>query len=346
MRSFPRYIVRHFPVLLAVVLAAVGFSSCKKAEDPEKEHRRWKLTMIKYEEMRQTKDAEAGFRSGLADAGLREGVDYEIVSRNAQGDVPTILTLLDAATVDGTDMLISMQEPTFEPAVRRRSRLPLTFMVVANPFVIPSVGTDDDSHHPLVTGVYTDTPFDLLLRYLKQCLPSLKRIGTLATNADLGATYYKNELMNACVRADLEVEVVGVQYKTSIPLDARKLCESGIDAIVQIEDALTSSTFPSISKIAREHGIPVFSFVNEQATQGSIMVYAPDYVQAGRSTAARAARVIRGESPEIIPFGRIEKFDFIINLDAARAAGFDIHPEVLAKADAVVENGVVAETRK
>lgn len=338
MRTLIRGVVRYTLGITVFCLAIVGLGSCKKADDGERTNKRWKLTMIKYEEMRQTMDAEKGFRSGLADAGLREGIDFEIATRNAQGDVKTVLTLLDAVMVDGTDLLVSMQTPTFESAVRRRTRMPLAFMVVANPFVIPGVGIDDSSHNEQLTGVYTNTQFDTLLAHIKRCLPGVRRIGSLATNFELNATYYKNQLLVAGKRAGLEVELVGVQYRTSIPLDAEKLCQSGIDALVQIEDNLTSATFPTIADIAREHRIPVFSFVNKQIEQGSIMVYAPDYEHAGRRTGLLAAEIIRGESPENLPFGRIEKFDFIINLDAARAAGVTIVPEVLARADKVIDS--------
>lgn len=338
MRDITRFVSRHLAVFLLISVTAAVFWACKKADEEESGDKRWKLTMIKYEEMRQTLEAEKGFRSGLADAGLREGIDYEIVTRDAQGDQQTVLTLLDAVMQDGTDMLISLQTPTFESAVRRRSRMPLAFMVVANPFEIPGVGTSDSSHNPLVTGVYTNTPFDIMLGHIKACMPGLRRIGTLATNFELNSTYYKNQLRFAGQRAGLEVEVVGVLNKTSVALDAEKLCSSGIEAVVQIEDNLTSSTFPVIARIAREHKLPMFSFVNKQVEQGSIMVYAPDYVQAGVRTAGLAARIIRGESPEDVPFRRIEKFDFIINLDAARTAGMTIPPEVLAKADKVLDS--------
>ncbi|MDX9759305.1 MAG: ABC transporter substrate-binding protein [Bacteroidota bacterium] len=338
MRALSRSIVRYTLVVTMCCAAIVGLGSCKKAEDGDGAHKRWKLTMIKYEEMRQTMDAEKGFRSGLADAGLREGIDFEIATRNAQGDIKTVLTLLDAVMVDGTDLLVSMQTTTFESAVRRRSRMPLTFMVVANPFVIPGVGTDDSSHNELLTGVYTNTQFDTLLAHIKRCLPGVRRIGSLATNFELNATYYKNQLLLAGKRAGLDVKLVGVQYRSSIPLDAEKLCQSGIDALVQIEDNLTSATFPTIAKIAQHHRIPVFSFVNKQIEQGAIMVYAPDYEHAGRRTAALAAKIIRGESPENLPFGRIERFDFIINLDAARAAGVTIVPDVLARADQIIDS--------
>lgn len=331
-----RSLRRYLAVLAIVPVVMLLLFACRKADDEQEVKKRWKLTMIKYDEMQQTEHAEKGFLSGLRDAGLREGVDFEFVRRNAQGEAMTVNAMLDAAAVDGTDMLVTMQTPTLEPTVKRRYKAPVVFMVVANPFVISSVGVSDSAHHPQVSGVYTNTSFEKMLRYIRQCRPSIRRIGTLVAKEELNAYFYRNQLLTAARKLEMEVEVVNVQFRTSVSLDAARLCESGIDAIVQIEDNLTSATFPSIARAAKEHGIPLFSFVNRQAEQGSIMVYAPDYIQAGRKTAVQAARIIRGENPEDIPFGRIDKFDFIINLDAAREAGFQIPPEVLAKADKVI----------
>lgn len=336
MHTFARFL-RRYPATLAVVpVAVLLFFACTKADEEQEVKKRWKLTMVKYDEMQQTEHAEEGFLSGLREAGLREGVDFEFVRRNAQGEAMTVNSMLDAAAVDGTDMLVTLQTPTLEPSFRRRYKAPVVFMVVANPFVISSVGASDSAHHPQVTGVYTNTPIKTMLRYILQCRPSVKRIGTLVAKEEMNAIFYRHQLMTAARDLDLEVEVVNVQFRTSVPLDAARLCESGIDAIVQIEDNLTSATFPSIVRAAKDYGIPLFSFVDRQADQGSIMVYAPDYRRAGRQTAVQAAHIIRGEKPEDMPFGRIDKFDFIINLDAAREAGFPIPPELVAKADKVI----------
>lgn len=112
-----------------------------------------------------------------------------------------------------------------------------------------------------------------------------------------------------------------------------------VDAIVQIEDNLTSATFPTIIKVARENKIPVFSFVNEQAKQGSVMVLSPDYVRGAREAAASAAKIMKGEQPVDIPFGRIDKFDLIVNPEAAKAAGINIPADILSRADEVLQAG-------
>ncbi|MDT8322639.1 MAG: ABC transporter substrate-binding protein [Bacteroidota bacterium] len=328
--------LRKIGVLLAAVLSVTVLWSCQKQENQGTEKKNWKLSMIKYDELRQTRDAEAGFRSGLDLAGLKEGEDYTIVTRNAQGNADAVLSLIDATAADGTDMIISLQTPTLHTAVQRGEGLPLVFMVVANPFVISDVGRNDKDHLPFLTGVYTNTTFTAMMDYIKQAMPNVRRIGTLFSQSELNATFYKGELIDAASQAGLQLETYGVSYKSSVPQATQSLIDLGIDAICQIEDNLTSATFPSIIKVARENNIPVFSFVDEQAHQGSVIVVAPDYIQGAMTAAELTVRIMRGESPGDIPFARIQKFNHIVNLKAARDAGLDIPQSVIDRADNVL----------
>jgi ABC-type uncharacterized transport system substrate-binding protein len=314
--------------LLGVLVSCGG----KKDADSDGE-RLWNITMIKYEELQQTEDAEQGFRQGLLDAGLKEGFDYVIQSRSAQGDIPTVMSMLDAAAADGTDMIVSLQTPTLNAAVQRGVGIPLVFMVVANPFVISNVGQNDTVHLPYLTGVYTHTTFESMIGHVQACLPEARKIGTLYASAELNGVFYRTALHKAVAAAGLEFEAIGVVSRDGVGAMAELLCNSGVDAICQIEDNLTSAAFPALIRAARAANVPVFSFVNKQAEQGAILTLAPDYTVGAVQAARLAARIIRGENPENIPFQRVSKFDLIVNHDAARAAGITIPESVTARAD-------------
>lgn len=340
MQHVPGILPRGILIVGCLLLLALLAWACRKDGDNGDElNKRMKLTMIKYDELHQTEEAESGFRLGLAEAGLREGVDFELVTRNAQGDMATMRTMLDVVGVDGTDMLISLQTPTLHAAVKRRTDIPLVFMVVANPFLISTIGVNDSTHMESVTGVYTNTAFDEMLQWIKSCMPDLMRIGTLYAHGELNAVFYRDQLQSAAQRIGLEAEIIPVGSRTAIPQATQQLCDLDIDAIVQIEDNLTSATFPAIIRVARENNLPVFSFVDVQASQGAVMVYAPDYKRGGEETGLYAARVLRGESPGDIPFGHIKKFDLIINEEVAETMGITIPPEVLARASELLRKG-------
>lgn len=342
MNSYMRRLARSSMLLVAAALTLTVLWSCQKEapKEEQQEKKTWKLSLIKYDELRQTEDAQKGFMQGLKAAGLREGVDYTVGIRSAQGDTDALLALIDATTVDGTDMIVSLQTPTLETAVKRGEGAPIVFMVVANPFVISSVGRSDEDHLPYLTGVYTNTAFQTMLSYVNRVMPDAKTIGSLYTPEELNAIYYKDQLRMDGAKAGFKVELEGVNYKSSVPLAAQSLIDKGIDAIVQIEDNMTSSVFSSITEVARENDIPVFSFVNDQAAQGSVIVYAPDYVQGAQHAGDFAARIMRGEDPVEIPLEQIERFSTIVNLKAAREAGLTIPQDIIDAADIVLDDEV------
>ena len=69
-------------------------------------------------------EAEEGVLAGLREAGLVEGRDYVTTIRNAQGDMATVSSLIDAALVEGTDLLITFSTPTLQAALARARAVP------------------------------------------------------------------------------------------------------------------------------------------------------------------------------------------------------------------------------
>jgi ABC-type uncharacterized transport system substrate-binding protein len=334
-------IFRLLPAIAICLACIASFSSCNKTGSSHEQpgnglKKKWNFTIVKFEELQQTEDTERGLRVGLRDAGLVEGRDFDMHSMNAHGDIPTLLTLFDKAASDNTDLLISLQTTTLHTAVKRVQKIPIVFMVVANPFVITTVGQSDSVHLPNVTGVYTMTTFDRMLGYIKECMPNVKKVGTLFSSLELNATYYKSQLITAGHKYGITVETMDVSTKTDVPQAMHALCTRNLDAICQIEDNLTSATFPFIAQVAQKFKLPVFSFVNEQAHTGSSLVFAPNYFESAREAATTISRIMHGTSAELIPFKRINKFNLIVNTTFSTAAGLTIPESVRAAADSVI----------
>lgn len=334
---------RHLALSAAVVLTALFITACgtRKTSDTDEAGdgaKVWKLSLVKYEDLRQTEDAEKGLLAGLRDLGLEEGKDFTVSIRSAQGDIPTVNSLIDAVNTDGTDLLVSLQTATLHTAIKRTRQLPIVFMVVAYPFVISDVGVSDTIHHPYVTGVYTQTTFDSMIEHIRTAMPKVKRLGTLFSTSELNSVYYKSQLHAACNKAGIELETFGVNARADVSQAVQALCTKNIDAICQIEDNLTSATFQTITQTATRHKLPVFSFENSQIRKGASIVYAPDYYESARSAAGMIARIMKGEKPEAIPFARISRFHLRINPAAAAQVGLMIPDKLREAADEVVEN--------
>jgi ABC-type uncharacterized transport system substrate-binding protein len=186
-----------------------------------------------------------------------------------------------------------------------------------------------------VSGAYIPAPHAEGLAALRQCLPKVRRIGTLFVPSEVNSVYYKDELLKAAAALNLQVEVVGVSNSGEIADAAIALCSRDLDAVCQISDNLTGASFASIAQAARRARLPLMGFASGQARVGAFMTVSRDFYDGGIASARIATRVLHGESPGQIPFQLVQNIKYLFNPAAAAAAGVVIPPELLRRGETV-----------
>lgn len=291
--------------------------------------KKWKIHFIQLNNVLDVEESEQGVREGMKAAGLVEGRDYEVKVRNAQGDMATVNGLVDSALAEGADLLVTFSTPTLQVAIQRTGRVPIVFTYVASG-VLAGAGKTSQDHRPNVTGVDLVGAYDDMIGVMRQCLPRVKRVGTLFVPAEVNMVYNKDKLVEEAKKAGIEVVPMAVSTSSEVSDAALAMVSKGIDAVCQIGGNLTASAFSGIAQAARKGKVPVFAFQKVQAQGGAMVVLARDYHDAGRESGQMAARIMRGESPAKIPFQTFTKTHLIVNLEAARALGITL-PEGLVK---------------
>jgi ABC-type uncharacterized transport system substrate-binding protein len=292
------------------------------------------LELIEYIDTPNVEVAREGVFAGLAQANLQLGRDFDLRVRNAQGDMATLSSMVDAAA-QTTDLLILSTTPALQSALQRASRKPLVFTLVANP-VVAGAGKSDTDHLPFVTGSYITAPHEEGLAALKQCVPGVKRIGTLFVPAEVNSVYYKDQLLAAASKAGLEVETVGVSSSGEIADGAMALCGRSIDVFCQISDNLTGASFASLAQVAKRARIPLIGFASAQVRNGAFMTISRDFHDGGVASGVIAARILRGEKPADIPFELVTKIRYAFNIGAAAQSGIVIPDSLLKKGAEVI----------
>jgi putative ABC transport system substrate-binding protein len=110
-----------------------------------------------------------------------------------------------------------------------------------------------------------------------------------------------------------------------------------VQALTITSDNTTVSELEAIVKVAGKHRIALFAGDVDSVARGAVAAYGLDYFLVGYAAGKKAALVLKGIKPGDIPWGPVEKFSLVINLKAARAQGVTITPELLRKADKVLE---------
>jgi ABC-type uncharacterized transport system substrate-binding protein len=320
-----------------LVKEAAGAGKNNTASVPKRQSapgRKYKVDLVEYLETPNVEINRDGIRAGFAKAGFKEGVDLELRLRNAQGDMATLSSIIDATSSDDSDLLLVCTTPALQTALRRAASRNIVFSLVANP-IVAGAGKSDRDHLPTVSGAYIPAPHAEGLAALRKCLPKVKRIGTIFVPAEVNSVFYKDELVKAAAALGIQVELVGVSNSGEIADAAIALCSRDLDAVCQISDNLTGASFASIAQAARRARLPLMAFASGQAKAGAFMAISRDFYDGGVASAEIAARVLRGEAPSRIPFQLVEKIKYVFNPAAAAAVGIVIPPELLRRGETV-----------
>lgn len=296
--------------------------------------KKWKIDLLEYVNVLDVEEGEKGIRAGLQEAGLVEGQDYQLTVRNAQGDMPTLGALVDAAVSEGAGLLMTLSTPTLQAAIQRTRGLPIVFTFVADA-VSAGAGRSNDDHLPYVTGVPTTSAYEDLIATVRECLPRARRVGTLFVPAEVNSVFNKDRLTDVARRHGIEVLTVAANTSAEMSDAAAALCNQSPDAIVQVAGNLTTAAFASITQAARRAQVPLFGSLNSDFQSGAAVVVARDYFDGGREAGMMAARIMRGESPAALPFQPLKKTRTLVSLRAAQATGLTV-PEQLLKRPSVI----------
>ncbi len=299
-------------------------------------NKKWKIAVVKYSENPPTEETWAGMKEGWQMSKLVEGKDYSISVRNAQTDMAALPGLFDAALTEGADIVVPLSTPALQCAIHKVKNVPIVFSLIANPMAA-GAGKSYTDHLPNLTGVAVLSPFGDMLDMLEKYYPSYKRIGTLFCPAEANSVDLKDALDALCKKRGFVLEAVAANSPGEFTESAMSLMTRPIDAVVQISDNLSSSSFTAITKAARQAQKPLFSLNSTTVPLGAPIAMGRDYHAAGVETVKMLEQVIAGRDTATMPIILPPKVMLTVSPANAAAVGMTIPEGLLKSADKVME---------
>lgn len=282
------------------------------------------------------------FVEELARLGYKDGRNCRILLENANGDLSTVPTILDRFIQEDVDVVVPISTACTQAAVNRIRDRPVVFATVANPFII-GAGTSETDHMANVTGVYGWVPMEQTLRMVREVIPGDIRIGTMWDPAHANSVFNVENLKQA-VASSHGVTLIGTTITGSAEVyqAARSLVNRDIDAFVLTPDNIVYSAFEAVVKAAQTKKIPIFLSDVERLVDGAFAALGYDYSISGVQAARLVNRVLKGESPQNMPFERYHRLFIGFNRDVAEQLGIEIPESLLKQATHLVQDGEVA----
>jgi putative ABC transport system substrate-binding protein len=115
------------------------------------------------------------------------------------------------------------------------------------------------------------------------------------------------------------------------------IAQHRIPALTVAADPFFNTRRDKLAALAARHAVPTMYILRDYAVAGGLMSYGPDPSDQYRQIGVYAAQILNGAKPADLPVVQPTKFEFVINLKAAKALGIEIPAGLLSLADEVIE---------
>jgi putative ABC transport system substrate-binding protein len=277
------------------------------------------------------------FRQGLREPGYVEGQNVAIEYRWAQ-DQADRLPDLAADLVRRQVTVIVADTPSSIVAKAATTTIPIVFTSGGDPVKLGLVASLNRPGGN-VTGV-TFVTAELgakQLGLLHELQPGAVRVGVLVDPNFAPTQSFVSDVQAAALSIGKQIEVVEAPTGRDIDTAFARLAQKPIDALLVGPGPLLVNRRLQLATLAAYHRMPAIYLVREFAEAGGLMSYGTSITDAYRQAGVYTGRILKGEKPVDLPVIQSSKFEFVINLNTARAFGLSFPPGLLAIADEVIE---------
>jgi putative ABC transport system substrate-binding protein len=272
-------------------------------------------------------------REGLRETGYTEGENLQLDIRSAEGKAERLPDLAAELVRRRVDVIVGFQTPAVQAAKQATTEIPIV-MDAGDPVgmgLVSSLAQPGGN----VTGMSAVTA-ELApkgIEYLKQIVPSLRRLGLFLNAKDPFRRPFLQHNEVGVARLGLELHPVFVNGPGELDAAFQAAAGERVDAVM----IQPSIAFERAAELALAHHLPAASLTGHFVRVGGLMSYAANYAELWREMAIYVAKILNGAKPANLPVAQPTKFELVLNLRSAGALGVVVPPSLLARADEIIE---------
>ncbi|HEY1799219.1 MAG TPA: ABC transporter substrate-binding protein [Stellaceae bacterium] len=288
--------------------------------------------------MPQVEGFAKGIAAQLAQRGLVRDRDFAFDLRAGGGKVAALRGLAKELVANHDAVIVTSSYPAARAVAEATSTIPIVSMYAGEP---DETGLAETLTHPggNVTGL-SDLSADLSakrLQLLKEAVPGVKRVAMLYNADDAGMVTRYRAAQKVAPALGVTIESLGVREPDDFGTAFDAMTRTPPDGILMVTDVLTILNRKRVFDFAAAHKVPAIYEADMFAREGGLMSYGPDGKEVFERVAGLIAQILKGAKPADLPIEQPTRFSFVINQKTADAMGLKFPPDLLARADDVIE---------
>jgi putative tryptophan/tyrosine transport system substrate-binding protein len=281
--------------------------------------------------------AEA-FRQGLRELEYVEGKNIVIEYRHAEGKYDRLPGLVAELVRLKVDIIVTGGGPATRSAKEATKTIPIVMAQdddpVASGFVVSLARPGGN-----ITGLATLAPelSGKQLELLKEVVPRLSRVAVFGNSTRPGNAQALKEVELAAGALGLKLQYLDILSPKDIETAFRGAVKGRADAVLMMGSGpVLNPHQKEITELMVKNRLPVIYRSRDPVEAGGLMSYGVNLNDLDRRAATYVDKILKGRKPADLPVEQPTKFEFIINLKAAKQIGLTIPPNVLVRADRVI----------
>ena len=277
------------------------------------------------------------FRQGLRELGYVEGKNIVIEWRYSEGQPDRERAHAAELVRLKVDVIVTVGSNPTRAAKQATSTIPIVMAQdpdpVGNGFVASLARPGGN-----ITGLSNLGPelSGKRLELLKEVVPRLTRVAVFGTSTFVSNAQIIKETELAAGVLKVQLQYIDVLDPKDIETAFRGASKGRAQAVLVLAGAVFTSQRTQLAALAVKSRLPAIYSATEFVEDGGLMTYGANRSELARRAATYVDKILKGRTPADLPVEQPMKFEFIVNLKAAKQIGLTIPPNVLVRADRVI----------
>jgi putative ABC transport system substrate-binding protein len=278
------------------------------------------------------------FLRGMRELGYVEGKNFVIEARFADGKDERLPGLAAELVRSKVDVIVATGTAVYAALKQPANTIPVVITATSDPVVegfAANLARPGGNFTGLSAGNFELYPKQIEL--LSLAVPKLSHVAVLWNSTHPGHPARLNAMQAVARKAGIRTLHVGARSADEIERGFTLMSRERVKALIVLNDTFFVQQFRQIATLALKHRLPSLYGAVEYPESGGLMGYGQNILDNFRSAATFVDKILKGAKPGELPFEQPMRLQLVINRKTANAIGLVIEPELLLRADRVIE---------